>query len=95
MEVLVGAEAGGGIGADGNGGDLERGPVDGAPKLAAALGLRDLVAVDLVADGDRADVSGLDVPPDVADRITLGYPLDGGALRSLYGANTIKPGARR
>ena len=83
MEVLVGAEAGGGIGTHRHGGDLERSPVDGAPKLAAALGLRDLVAVDLVADGDRADVPGLDVAPDIADRITLRDPDPGDALPVL------------
>jgi hypothetical protein len=79
----VGAEAGGGVGAHGHRGDLERGPVHRPPELALAVGLRDLEAVDLVADGDRADVPGLDVAPDVTDRVALREPDAGDALSVL------------
>jgi hypothetical protein len=44
-----------GIGGHGDGGDFHRLPVDRAPQLALALGFRDVVAVDPVADGDGRD----------------------------------------
>ena len=68
-----GAEARGGVGPNRDGGDLERGPVDRLPEFAGGLGFRDLEAVDLVADGDRADVRGLDVAP---DRLYIGTLAD-------------------
>ena len=67
MKRMLGAETGGGVGPNRDGGDLERRPVDRSPEFAGGLGLRDLEAVDLVADGDRADVPGLDVAPDRLD----------------------------
>ena len=73
MKGMLGAEACGGIGADRDGGDLEWGPVHRPPQLAGGLGFRDLEAVDLVADGDRADVPGLDVAP---DRLNIGALAD-------------------
>ena len=79
----LGAEAGGGIGAHGHCGDLERGPVHRPPEFALAVGLGDLETVNLVADGDRADVPGLDIAPDVADRVALGEPDAGDALSAL------------
>ena len=63
----LGAKARGGISADRHGRDLERGPVDRAPKLAPAVGLGDVEPVDLVADRDGPDVPGLDVAPDRLD----------------------------
>jgi hypothetical protein len=49
----------------------------------AGLGFRDLEAVDLVADGDRTDVPGLDVAPDVADGVAFREPDAGDALSVL------------
>jgi len=79
VKRMLGAEARGGVGTDGDGGDLERGPVDRPPEFAGGLGLRDLEAVDLVADGDRADVPGLDVAPDRLDIRALADPHQGDA----------------
>ena len=78
MKGMLGAETGGGVGADRDGGNLERRPVHRPPEFARGLGLRDQ-AVDLVADGDRADVPGLDVAPDRFDIGTLADPHQGDA----------------
>lgn len=67
MKGVLGAETRGGVGADRDGGDLERRPVHRPPEFARGLGLGDLEAVHLVADGDRTDVPGLDVTPDRLD----------------------------
>ena len=62
-----GPEAGGGVGADRHGGELERLPVDGAPDRRLAFGLGDLVAADRVADRHVADDPARDVAPDRLD----------------------------
>ena len=89
MKGMLGAEARGGVGADRDGGDLEGCPVHRAPEFAGGFGLRDLEAVDLVADGDRADVPGLDVAPDRLDIGTLADPHQGDA------APVLDPGRAR
>jgi hypothetical protein len=78
----LGAKACGGVRANGHGGHLEGRPVDRTPKLAGRLGFGDLKAVDLVADGDGADMARLDVAP---DRLNIG------ALRNpdLSNATTV------
>lgn len=63
----LGAEACGRVRANGHGGYLEGRPVHRAPKFSGRFGFRDLEAVNLVADGDRADVARLDVAPDRFD----------------------------
>ena len=78
-----GAEAGGGIGADRHGGELERLPVDGAPDRRLAVGLGDLVAPDRVADRDVADDAGGDVAPDRLDVGPVGEAHRGAADQRL------------
>jgi len=73
-KVGLGAEACGGVGANGHGGHLEGSPVHRAPKLAGSIGFGDLEAVNLVADGDRTDVSRLNVAPDRFDIGALRNP---------------------
>ena len=74
VKGLLGAETGGRVGTDRHGGNLEGRPVDRAPQLAAAIGFGDLEAVDLVADGHRPDVPGLDVAPDRLDIVAFADP---------------------
>ena len=78
-----GAEAGGGVGADRHGGELERLPVDGAPDRRLAVGLGDLVAADRVADRDVADDAGGDVAPDRLDVGPVGEAHGGAADERL------------
>ena len=73
VKGMLGAKACGRVCADGHGGHLEGRPVHRAPKLAGRFRFRDFEAVDLVTDGDRADVARLNVAPD---------RLDIGALRN-------------
>ena len=83
VKGLLGAETGGGVGSDRHGGNLEGRPVHRAPQLAAAIGLGDLEAVDLVADGYRPNVPGLNVTPDRLDVISFRYPDKRDALAGL------------
>ncbi len=78
-----GAEAGGGVGADRHGGELERLPVDGAPDRRLAVGLGDLVAADRVADRDVAHDAGGDVAPDRLDVGPVGEAHRGAADERL------------
>ncbi len=88
-----GTEAGGRVGADRHGGDLERRPVDGAPELTATFGLGHLVAMDLVADGDRADMARLDVAPDGFDVLALAKTHGGDTATVLNARGVGRNGA--
>ena len=77
------AEAGGSVGADRHGGELERLPVDGAPDCRLAVGLGDLVGADRVADRDIADDTGGDVAPDRLDVVPFGEAHGGAADQRL------------
>ena len=71
VKLRFGAEARGGVCANGHGGDLEGRPIHRAPELAGRFGLRDLETVDLIADRNRTNVARLNIAPDRLDIFTL------------------------
>jgi hypothetical protein len=78
----VPAKAGGLIGGDGHGRELQRLPVDRPPERHLAVLLNDLIGADAIADADAADDPGADVLPQRLDVLALGEADNGAALES-------------
>ena len=89
VEVFNGSKSSGRISADGNGGDFKGGPINSPPDFARTFWLADFVAVNLIANGHGADMTGLNIAPNRLDIIAL-RDADGGDTVAVFNTNSFR-----